>query len=118
MWTLLEIYEVQFIVQLRSRLWSRNISGPIISSVELLAESDTYLMPLDVILHMTVEVFFSASLIFLSAEVPDKAHICIHFSALQGHGPASRIPIAPTGTYAGLQSLFYMAVSGPIPVQQ
>ncbi len=37
MWTLLEIYEVQFIVQLRSRLWSRNISGPIISSVELLA---------------------------------------------------------------------------------
>ena len=36
MWTLLEIHEVQFIVQLRSRLWSRNISGPIISSVELL----------------------------------------------------------------------------------
>ena len=38
MWTLLEIHEVQFIVQLRSRLWSRNISGPIISSVELLGD--------------------------------------------------------------------------------
>ena len=46
MWTLLEIYEVQFIVQLRSRLWSRNISGPIISSVELL-ELSAYIVCLN-----------------------------------------------------------------------
>ncbi len=72
-------------------------------------------MPLDVILHMTVEVFFSASLIFLSAEVPDKAHICIHFGAHQVMGPNCRIPIAPVGTHAGLQSVLMRRSVGPRP---
>ena len=79
------------------------------------ATSDTYLMPLDVILHMTVEVFFSTSLIFLSAEVPDKAHICIHFSALQGHGP--ELPyFNRTRWYACRSTIcFNAALSGPRP---
>lgn len=52
------------------------------------ATSDTYLMPFDVIFHMTAKAFFSTSLIFLSPEVPDKGCICINSSNLQGHGPA------------------------------